>query len=412
MPERTDDAHPPVVPSFWGALLVLWAVAEGTTAAVLLLSAARGNWPAYSFGLIEWLRFVGAASGMPLVASMSALLIAVWFLLAPMALTGFWEHRRRAGVAVSGSLLMLGWLAKQAGAGGEHHRLVCVAWLMIGVGAAGIVLTARRAVPRASRGLIALVAVAVLAQRAAVLAVWVAVVQIAWTFLTGRRVLVKRRDTRRKVDLRRRRRAWLELGAVVLLAVAYPIAGNLVRPDQPPTPTTFLVAIPYELGIGLVVLALLLRDPQFPAQVPRTRVGWLYELGFGVWLCLLGITLEYVVAGLVVWLPNKPGYWDSLDYTPAMRTALAIGSLFSAFHEEMIFRAFLVTRLRPLVGTAASIVGSSALFALVHGYSLAATLPVFALGVLMAVAFVRTRSLTRIVIAHWLINVVTFVAWR
>jgi len=71
-----------------------------------------------------------------------------------------------------------------------------------------------------------------------------------------------------------------------------------------------------------------------------------------------------------------------------------------------------VTRLRPLVGTAASIVGSSALFALVHGYSLAATLPVFALGVLMAVAFVRTRSLTRIVIAHWLINVVTFVAWR
>jgi membrane protease YdiL (CAAX protease family) len=402
MPEQPDDATP-VIPSFWGALLVLWAVAEGTAAAMLLFSAARGHWPLATGSLVDtigWLRVGSFLSAIGLIP------IALWFLLMPMALVGLWQERRRPGLVFFGVLLVLGWGAKQANWGDHYVR--GVAWLMIGAGAAGVARIVGRAAPRASWPLLAVVALAVVAGRMAAVALLAAFVQMAWTFVSSRRVLVKRRDTQGRLDLRRRARDRLELAAVVLFAAAWPIAHGIVRRHQPPTPESLLAGIPFDIGIALVVLSLLLQDRRFPAQIPRTRAGWLYEVAFGVWLWSLAGAVEGAVFALAAWLPSGPDYWTNLDYSPALRTVLVFESFFNSLREEMIFRSFLVTRLWPRVGNAWAVVISSALFALAHGYSARGLATTFAYGVVMAIVWVKTRSFMRLWIAHWISNAVGF----
>jgi len=47
---------------------------------------------------------------------------------------------------------------------------------------------------------------------------------------------------------------------------------------------------------------------------------------------------------------------------------------------------------------------AAALFALTHGYPPRSTLTVFAFGVLYGFVYLSTRSLPRLVIAHWIYN--------
>ena len=82
-------------------------------------------------------------------------------------------------------------------------------------------------------------------------------------------------------------------------------------------------------------------------------------------------------------------------------------SLFVGFYEEIIFRGFLLTRLKRATGSAAlAVLLSSVLFAGLHagGQELAAIIPIFALGVIWAVLTLWRRSVVPAIIGHGLFD--------
>jgi membrane protease YdiL (CAAX protease family) len=83
--------------------------------------------------------------------------------------------------------------------------------------------------------------------------------------------------------------------------------------------------------------------------------------------------------------------------------------LVAATFEEVLYRAYLWGRLTQLTRTSdLSIVISSVLFALAHGYDPATTLSVFTFGLVLGFVFAKSRSLLRVTLAHWGYNVVEF----
>lgn len=82
-------------------------------------------------------------------------------------------------------------------------------------------------------------------------------------------------------------------------------------------------------------------------------------------------------------------------------------SLFVGFYEEIIFRGFLLTRLRRATGSAAlAVLFSSALFAGLHagGQELAAIVLIFALGLVWAILTLWRRSVVPAIIGHGLFD--------
>jgi membrane protease YdiL (CAAX protease family) len=80
--------------------------------------------------------------------------------------------------------------------------------------------------------------------------------------------------------------------------------------------------------------------------------------------------------------------------------------------EEVFFRGFVYGGLRARWGAAAAALASAAFFAAVH-MQLVHALPIFVLGVLLAVLYERTRSLVPSIVTHALTNVVAVMSvWR
>lgn len=85
---------------------------------------------------------------------------------------------------------------------------------------------------------------------------------------------------------------------------------------------------------------------------------------------------------------------------------LTLGVLAPLF-EETLFRGFIYASLKPKIGTFFSIVASGGLFALMH-FDKGGMLMLFAIGVVLAYLFERTRSLMPSMICHGLWNSGTF----
>jgi membrane protease YdiL (CAAX protease family) len=405
------EAPPPLdVPTFGGTVLVVWAVF--TAASCLQEFVVLSRWrfwppPLSDFGPAHYAHILGRLSGYRIAKSL--LLTATYLALWVIGLSALWKRRAHPQLLAWGTLMVLATAIRLTGT--VRPDLCYLGWLLDIAGAIGVVRLVHREVPRSSWPLIALVVpVTTFSGRGPMLTL-LAFIQIAWAFAAGRRILVRTRDVRARFAPRHRRRENIELAGVLLLCVASPMLLHaFLASDSDLTVTTVLAWMPYKVGIALLVLSLLLRDSRFHAYRPRTRRGWMYELAFAVWLCVLAAAVERAAEFIVDFLPDWPAVWDKVKYTASLRAALFVESFFSAFYEETVFRAFLITRLRPILGqsTAWVVVASSALFALMHGYSPRETVAVFAYGCVMAVVFVRTRSLTRLVIAHWISNVMYF----
>jgi membrane protease YdiL (CAAX protease family) len=132
-----------------------------------------------------------------------------------------------------------------------------------------------------------------------------------------------------------------------------------------------------------------------------------------LWVMSLGLfEVQYAL-----WAP-PPGYLEAFQRLhDALRPKNAIDALVSvvaiaaapAVCEELLLRGIVLPALRPALGAVGAIVGSAALFALIHVdlYRAAFT---FALGMALGVLRVRSGSLLAPILAHALVNTVTFVA--
>jgi membrane protease YdiL (CAAX protease family) len=76
---------------------------------------------------------------------------------------------------------------------------------------------------------------------------------------------------------------------------------------------------------------------------------------------------------------------------------------FAIAYEEVLFRAYLQSKLESLLGeTILPILISAAIFAAAHGYPPRGALHVFTFGVLFGVIYRLTSRLPRLVLAHWM----------
>jgi len=132
-----------------------------------------------------------------------------------------------------------------------------------------------------------------------------------------------------------------------------------------------------------------------------------------LWVASLGLfELQYAL-----WAP-PPGYLEAFQRLhEALRPRNAADALVSivaigvapAVCEELVLRGIVLTAFLPAFGSTGAIVTSAALFALIHldPYRSAFT---FALGLALGALRVRTGSLLAPILAHALVNTITFAA--
>lgn len=197
----------------------------------------------------------------------------------------------------------------------------------------------------------------------------------------------------------------------------YPRQGG---PDYPPAALTTLAAVALYLALLAAVWTLIvrrygadwatvgLRRPRLDALLPTLLLAVLLVLGSA--FILLGLSALLNAAGLV---PNVRMVSDVSGQTgPLLVLGLAVSLLLAPLVEEVVFRGALCQSLRKRMGAAWATTGSALAFAALHAQP--ALWPRFILlGVILALAFERTRSLYPAICPHAVYNgAVIVLAWR
>lgn len=73
--------------------------------------------------------------------------------------------------------------------------------------------------------------------------------------------------------------------------------------------------------------------------------------------------------------------------------------------EETIYRGYLISRVLALTHSRSlAVLGSSVMFALAHGYGVVGSVSTFLFGLVLGLCFLWGRSLPRLILAHWIYN--------
>jgi membrane protease YdiL (CAAX protease family) len=171
---------------------------------------------------------------------------------------------------------------------------------------------------------------------------------------------------------------WFELAAVLCIGVIPNLANSLFHfthgPGNGPYWANAINSTTYSLSVSLAVLYIIHRSGErwreFGFSTPRIT---------DVVMALLLLLLDrYFSAFLQAMFPATPSEVQAANVTPVTTVDFALMSIMyvvSAFSEEVVMRAYLITRLRQLLHRpAVAVVVSGVLFALYHSYQGAAGL--------------------------------------
>jgi membrane protease YdiL (CAAX protease family) len=222
-----------------------------------------------------------------------------------------------------------------------------------------------------------------------------------------------------------RARAALQVAGVAggVLAVVFGLErfglGTASEKLSPSLGIVLHVGVTGALSLALVAVASY-GDPQPWKLLGLSRAPWLRTLGFGAG----GAVATYVVtaictlgAAAIGQLLSPAGHEEQLATKARAMSALADVPLslvlpvaiFAGFYEEIVFRGFLLARLRtlleargrPLLGPALAAVLSALLFAVGHGYQGGiGVVQTFVAGLCFAVLTLTSRSLWPAILAH------------
>ena len=223
------------------------------------------------------------------------------------------------------------------------------------------------------------------------------------------------------LDYASRRSVWADIGALILFAVASDLllgaaAGVVLDLNEGLDERKVLMAVlPFRGAAWVVIVGVLLKARgQRWASVGLTR-GWLaVDVPLGL-VALAGGFAAFAVGTLALYVFWREGYLlltenDSAiaEMLPRTHLVLLVGlQVIVGFYEELIFRGFLLTRLRRGLGSwILAVVLSSALFAAPHAYDQTppAVVPIFFLGVVFCILTIWRKSLLPAMIGHALFN--------
>jgi membrane protease YdiL (CAAX protease family) len=221
--------------------------------------------------------------------------------------------------------------------------------------------------------------------------------------------------------------AGLDLALVLLVAVFVPFGFEIAILPWLEGPalvagdlSMLIVRKCFDVLLGVGLLAYLLLRHRLPATSfgvrlsdPLPQVGW---TGLGV-VMTYGWLL-FTVAAVTAWMAMQPQVEEDvqqrlelLEQMPVNSIGLTILLLIPvAIHEEIIFRGLLLPLLRRACGSWAwAVILSSTLFAALHfAQGLVGVLQIGGVGVVLALCFVRSRSLLVVIAAHFLFNFLQF----
>lgn len=186
------------------------------------------------------------------------------------------------------------------------------------------------------------------------------------------------------------------LATVSLSAALYPLVTRFVDPAGPMRLlASAIIMLVSSLVAGWVMLAAVDRRPPgalgFAADPAAVRDS---AVGTGVGIGMLGLAvLLLAVAGMARWVADTGSGWE---YVAALAQSLAFFAV-AAAAEEAAFRGYAFQALVQGIGAWPAAVATSALFALAHAgnpdVSAIALANIFLAGVMLAVAYLKTRSL-------------------
>jgi len=213
----------------------------------------------------------------------------------------------------------------------------------------------------------------------------------------------------------------LVLGLFIVLVVAI----GFVPPLQNPPPTAPTdeatqrsplqpLAVVFTGGVAVLLVLGAARVHRQPwATLGFRSANVLLDVGLGVAACL-GFLVCLVAATTALWLAD-PAMFEVIQESgdrlqamlpPMSPVTILLLSAWVGVHEELLFRGFLLPRLRRLFGSwTAAVVAGSVFFALLHGYEGAiAVVAIFFLSLVLSVLFVWRRSLLPVVVGHFLFD--------
>lgn len=143
------------------------------------------------------------------------------------------------------------------------------------------------------------------------------------------------------------------------------------------------------------------------------RTRWWAELAWGALAYACCSIAASSIGDLMYLIGLTPrGYWQYSDqFLASYKWTLPFYLLVGAAYEEVIYRGYLPTRLEQLgVPPWLAILSSSLLFAATHPYNLGALAETFAFGVALGLFQHWGQSLPRLILAHWVYNMVVILA--
>lgn len=142
---------------------------------------------------------------------------------------------------------------------------------------------------------------------------------------------------------------------------------------------------------------------------PAGRVALVTVVGFGVVLLAnAGWTLIMDALGLeLTEQPNPlPLFGEGIG---GLLMALFLGAVVAPVAEEVFFRGFLYPGLKSSWGFVAAMIVSSAIFAVIHGFT-AVIPPIFVIGIVLVLAYEYTGSLWPPILIHGAMNGLAFLS--
>lgn len=200
------------------------------------------------------------------------------------------------------------------------------------------------------------------------------------------------------------------LSFVPLVAAA--VGGGDVTDPGPVTVTALLLITPavFALVSGLFVLRPRALEGVRLTDGPRTAVNLArgIALGAGAWVlaALVAAGLSWVVTQLTGQEPVDDQIVAGLATSLPPVVAIALIGVLSPMAEELFFRGVALNAWARERSTSVAVIGSALLFGAAHlfGGTLLALPPIFLLGLILAVAYVTTRSLPLVIGVHATFN--------
>src|SRR5262249_7433866 len=205
------------------------------------------------------------------------------------------------------------------------------------------------------------------------------------------------------------RAVWLEVAAVLAVGVVPPLLGAIASLAETPTPSPYWSNCVSLTGTSactaFVVLYLIHRSGE-----PWKRFGlvgasgWDLPLGLGMLIVAELVLLVYARLGLAA---EKASYTFPVPRGTAEYAMMVIQLGANAFAEELVTRAYLITRLEVLLRFCAkAVVLAAAAFASYHIYQgTPATLFIFMLGASYGAAYLGVRRIWPFAIGHTLFGI-------